>query len=248
MASINPNTGMYVPLKTIVAYFLDEYNKSDGDQDQAWILGFRALTKLNQQIAAEPKTVRLPLLPNKTVQIPSDCISWSKIGLLNTHGEVVTLKINNGLTTFRDNNPNRLEDLTPNINDSVVALGGTPLFLNYFYNDGYYNLFGLGGGLIQYGECRVDERNGVILMPADFKYRDIIFEYISSPERDGDYVVPTVLTEAIIAFIAWKMKLAPREIFYAEAVEARRSLPKKRATLQEINQVIRESESMKLRS
>ena len=246
MASINQSVGMYTPLKTIVAYFLDEWNKSEGDQDQAWILAFRGLHKLNQQISAEPKTVRLPLLPNKTVQIPSDCISWSKIGLLNTHGEVCTLKINNGLTTFRDNNPNRLEDLTPNINNSIDS--GNLLYLNYYYNQGYYNLFGVGGGLIQYGECRVDERNGVILMPSDFKYNDIIFEYISSPERDGDYIVPTVLQEAIIAFIAWKMKLAPREIFYAEAVEARRALPKKRVTLQSINQVIRESESMKLRS
>ncbi|MEG7660761.1 hypothetical protein, partial [Listeria monocytogenes] len=80
---------------------------SEGDQDKVWLIGLRACVDLNYEFGAEPKTVRLPVLPNKTVSFPADCLNWSKIGLLNESGEMVTLKINNGLTTFRDTNPNR---------------------------------------------------------------------------------------------------------------------------------------------
>jgi len=240
--------GKYTPLKTVVAYFSDQHDKSEGDQDKYWLLGLRALTDLNFEISAEPKTVRLPVMPNKTVRFPADCLSWSKIGLLNSNGEMVTLKINTGLTTFRDMNANRLEDLTPNINNSITSLTGTNLFLNYYYMNNYYNLFGLGNGLIQYGECRVDDANQVIVLSPNFQYENIMFEYISSPQKDEDYRVETALQEAVIAFIEWKLKLAPREMYVAAKIEARRRLPGKKVTLQTINQVIRESNGMKLRS
>lgn len=246
--SNEPMLSQYIPLKTVVSYFLDQYGKSDGDQDMYWILGMRGLVELNYDIAAQPKTVRLPVLANKTVPFPADLLSWTKIGLLNSHGEVVTIKVNNALTTFRDTNPNRLEDLTPNVNNSVGSLAYAPFYLNYYYNNGYYNLFGVGGGLIQYGECNVDERNRIILMPSEFKYQNIILEYISSPEKDNDFTVPLALQEAVISFIAWKSKLAPYDEYIAAKINARRRMPNKKVTLQTINEVIRQPNAMKLRS
>jgi len=240
--------GKYTPLKTVVAYCMDANNMSEGDQDKVWLVGLRALVDLNYEFGAEPRTVRLAVQRNKTVPFPADCLSWSKIGLLNTNGEMVTIKINNGLTTFRDTNPNRIQDLTPNINNSVTALTGTPLFLNYYYMNSYYNLFGLGNGLIQYGECTVDDANQVVVLSPHFKYDSIMFEYISSPLKNQDYMVETALQEAVIAFIEWKLKIAPREMYIAAKIEARRRKPGKKVTLQTINQVIRESDGFKLRS
>ena len=37
----------YTPLSTIVSYCMDANGKSDGDQDQAWLLGLRVLTDVN---------------------------------------------------------------------------------------------------------------------------------------------------------------------------------------------------------
>ena len=238
----------YTPLKTIVSYALDELDKSIGDADKLWVLGLRGLTNMNYSVAAETKTVRLPVSGNKTVPIPSDYLSWSKIGNLNESGEVVTLKVNNSLTTFRDNNPNRIQDLTADINNSIGSLALVPYYANFYYGGGCYQLFGYGNGIVTYGECKVDEKNGVIILAPDFRYDSIILEYISSPEKDEDYQVPTCLQEAIIAFIKWKLKLGSREEYYAAVTEGRRSLPKKRVELQTINQVIRESNAMKLRS
>jgi len=236
------------PLKTVVAYFQDANGKSDGDQDKAWLLGLRALTDLNYEFSGQIQTVRLPKNANQTVSFPAGVLFWTKVGLLNESGQTVTIKINNSYTKWRDLNPNRIELLTPDVNNSIEALTAAPLFLNYYYNGNYCNLFGVSNGLIQYGECRVDEENRVVILSPDFPYDHIMFEYMSAPQKQDDYMCPTALQEAVIAFIEWKLKLAPREMYIAAKVEARRRMPNKRVTLQQINQVVRESNSMKLRS
>lgn len=238
----------YVPLKRIVSYMIDETNESIGSFDRAWVLAFRGLVDMLFDVTAEPLTVRLPLLGNKTVPFPSDYLAWVKIGVLNENGEVSTLKINNALTTFKDTNPNRLQQINGDINDAAPLLLGSPFYLNYYYNNTYQPLFGVGGGLIQYGECRVDDENNIIVLPPDFRFDSIILEYFSSPEKNGDYTVPIVAQEAIIAFIKWKSKTGSRDEYYAAKIEARRRMPKKKVHLQQINQVLRESEGQKLRS
>ncbi len=243
-----PDIDSYMPIKTMAAFCLDEKSKSTSDLDRVWLLMLRGLIKLRFAFAAEPETIRVPVSDSKIAPFPSGLLNWSKIGLLNASGEMSTLKINNGLTTWQDNSPNRLTSLsTPVINTSVGQLASAPVYLNYYYNNGYYNLYGIGGGLIQYGSCKVDEEKRIIILPLDFQYDSIMVEGIYAPERmNGDYLVPITLLEPLIAFAKWKLGIGPRAEFYAEATEARRSI--KKVTLQSINQVIRESEGMKLRS
>jgi hypothetical protein len=238
----------YISLKTIVSYCVDENEQSIGSFDRAWLLGFRALVDLFLDVTAEALTVRLPVSGNKTVAFPSDYISWVKIGILNDNGEVSTLKINNALTTYKDTNPNRLEKLTADITDSIPLMLNNPYYFNYYYNGQYNPLFGVGGGLVQYGECRIDDKNNLIVLAPDFRFDSIILEYISSPEKNGDYQVPIIAQEAIISFIKWKSKQGSRDEYIAEKINARRRMPKKKVSLQRINQILRESEAMKLRS
>lgn len=238
----------YVPLKQIVSYCVDETNESIGSFDRAWVLAFRGLVDMMFDVTAHPVTVRLPVPDSKVVPFPSDYITWSKIGILNNKGEISTLKINNALTTYKDTNPNRIGKLTSDITDSFPLLLDNPYFLNYYYNGMYQPLFGVGGGLIQYGECRVDEENNVVVLSPEFQYTSIMFEYICSPEKNGDYEVPLAAQEAIIAFIKWKSKTGDRQDYISAKIDARRRMPKKKFVLQKINQYIRESEAMKLRS
>jgi hypothetical protein len=239
---------LYVPLKRVVSYFLEQNDKDFSYFDKCWIIAFRALVALNFSISAEPVSVRLPVQANKTVILPSDYLAWTKIGVLNNNGEVSTLKVNNSLAIFRDNNPNRLEDLTPDVCSSMPLIASFPYFFNFFDNGLYYNLFGIGGGLIQYGECRIDEKNGLILLDQHFHYDRVILEYMSSPQKNNDYTIPIQLQEAVIAFIEWKLKLNTDQNYYARVIEGRRSLPNKRVTLQEVNTVIREATGQYLKA
>lgn len=244
---MSEDLGKYVSLKTVVSYALDESDKSYADFDKAWLLGLRALVDINFDISAEPKTIRIPLNGNKTANIPADCISWTKIGILDTEGKISTLKINNALTTWMDNNPNRIEKLADvQVNDTIGALAAAPLYLNYYYNGNFCNLFGVGGGLIQYGECRVDDKNQIILFHPEFRYESVLFEYISSPERDVDYNVESRFQEAVIAFIKWKMKAGTEKDYYNEVMKGRRRGGKKKVVLQTIAQVLRENTGMHL--
>lgn len=238
----------YTPLRTIVSYTLDETNKSVADEDKLWILGLRALADLNFDISGQTKTIRIPVLPNKTAPLPADCITWSKVGLLDEKGQINTLKINNALTTYRDDNVNRVDYLTADINNGGASQALVPYYANYYYGGGVYQLFGVGGGIITYGECKIDEANRIIILPTDFRYDSVMFEYVSSPQKDQDYQVMTILQEAVIAFIKWKLKLGSYQEWIAECVKARRRMPKKKFILQSFNQVIRESNGMKLRS
>lgn len=239
-------TAKYITLREVIAMFCDQYDKSIGDFDKYWIMGFRGLEDMHFNISAEPKTVRLPINGNNTVTLPADYVAWVKIGIMDNLGQVSTLRINNSLTTFRDNNPNRLDLLTADVNS---GWGGSNLnmpFLNFYYNGVYTPLFGIGGGLIQFGECRVDEKNNVIVLPSDYRFDSLLLEYISCPERDDDYMVDRRLREPLITFIAWKLKLDTDTNYYARLVEARRKITP--VHLQTFNQIIRENQKFCLKS
>lgn len=246
---MSTDVSKYVHLKRVVAFALDEEDKSQGDFDKGWLFAFRAMIVMGFAAEWEPKTVRLPVNGNGTVTIPADCITWTKIGILNASNEVVTLKINNALTTLKDNNPNRTSYLVPDVQDTNLAnIVLNPNYLNYYFGNWYTPLFGLGNGMVNYGECTVDEKNNVIVMGPQYPFPDIIFEYISSPQNDQDYMVETCLQEAYIAFIRWKFKKGTEGEFYARFREGRRSLPNKRFTLQEANQAIRENLGYKVKA
>ncbi len=239
----------YTQLKTIVSYWLDENSKSMGEFDAAWIMAFRALVKIGLSIAFEPTTFRLPVNEgNLTVALPAGYIRWTKIGLLNSSGEVVYLKRNQSLTKFRDNNPNRLALLTPDIPDQDVSyFAQAPYFFNYYFGNTYTPYFGAtGGGLVTYGDFDVDEVNNVIVLQPSFCFPDLILECIISPQSNGDYQIQTVCIEAVISFLNWKFKLGSKQDFYDALVEARRGL--KPITLQEIQQAIRENQKYSLKA
>lgn len=228
----------YIPMSEVVAEFLDQYDKSQADEDKAWIIGMRGLESISFNIAAEPKTVRIPKLGNNTVLFPADYVSWVKIGILNSNGEVLTLRVNNSLTTFRDNNPNRLELITPDVDSGLNSGRLSGAYLNWWDGQGYTPLFGVGHGIQNFGECRVDETNNLIVLGTDFSYDSVILEYISCPSKDTDYKVDRRLREPLISFIAWKFKLDTDTNYYARLLESRRMMTP--FNLQTFNQVIRE--------
>lgn len=243
----NNDINKYVQLKTVVSFFLDQYDRNISEFDKCWIMAFRALVDIGFNISFEPLTVRLQVEKNLTAHFPPDYITWTKIGCINASGEVSPLKINKTLTRFKDSNPQRLSDIAPNVSDQDFSqFAISPYFFNYYFNNYYSPLFGIGNGLLQFGECTVDETNKLIMLSPSYPFSDVLLEYISSPKRNGDYQIETVCQEAVIAFIEWKLKLNSEQNYYARLTEARRKLDPVR--LQIANQVIRENMGYKLKS
>lgn len=239
----------YVKLKTIVSYTLDECDKSMGDFDKAWIFAFRALVDIGLNISFEPESFRLPVNEgNMTVTLPNGYLKWTKIGVINASGEVSFLKRNTSLTKWRDVNPNRLANISPDIPDQDIGwVAQSPYFFNYYFGNYYSPYFGAtGGGLITYGDFDVDEVNKVIVLPATYCFPDLLLECLVSPQNNGDYEIQISCQEAVIAFIKWKFKVGTEQEFYNRLIEARRKL--KPNTLQEYQQAIRENMKYSLKA
>jgi hypothetical protein len=236
----------YVKLRTVVSYFLDQWDKSAGDEDKAWLIALRGYVDIGFNVAFEPLSVRLQVNGNQTVTLPPDYITWTKIGCINASNEVSSLKVNTALSKLKDTNPNRVSYLNPDVQDMDFGnLVLNPYFLNYYFGNWYTPLFGLGNGLVQYGSVVVDEANGVIVLGPGYPFNDLLLEYISSPERNDDYMVLTCYQEAIIAFLEWKFKLGTETAYYNRVMEGRRKDDPIR--LQVLNDVIRSQSGYKVK-
>ncbi len=239
----------FTKLKTICAYALDEMSKSGtGNMDKAWLFAFRGLMDIGFEISFEPQTFRLPVLGNKTATIPAGSLGVTKVALLNENGELVALKTNNALTKWNDLNPNRLGLLTPNINNSIDDISNPSWFFNYYNNGNYYNLYGVRTGIVTYGACTIDEKNGVIVLDPNFQYDNVMVECIIAPQEDNDYMIETCLQEALIEWIKLKFKMGTQDDYTRAVIKGRRRLQNKKVNLATVNQVIRESVAMKILS
>ena len=196
------NTARWIQLEEVVKEYISQAELNMAHYRRLWSIAFRGLEDMMFNIYQMPKTMKLTVLPNKTVKLPGDYVAYTKIGVLNSEGEVATLSKNTNLTLFAQELSNRIDLNTDapvdptNIRDFV--------YLNYDNNGSLFNLYGLGGFLMSAGQFNIDEETGIIILDNNFEYEYVILEYLSSPREDEEYKVPILVKEALIAWIAWK--------------------------------------------
>ncbi len=195
-------TARYVPLETVVKHYMSEANLTGAHYMRLYHLGHRGLIDIGIDITQEVKTEKLPVEANKTVVLPEDYIQWVKVGVLNEQGEVATLRRNDNLTKWGALDSNRLNENTgPGLRPDLQFYGD--VYQNYHTTGSLFNLFGVRSNMDYYGEFRVDDASGVILLDNDFRYSEVILEYVSNPTLADDLVIPIQAQEALIAFIRW---------------------------------------------
>jgi hypothetical protein len=230
-----------VNIKDVIYMFMDEAQLTTAAYRRLYGIASRGATDLMLDVTANVKSCELCVLGNKTAELPEDFIQWSKIGVLNASGEVATLKHNKQLSLINDGLTSRLAD-----NESVIGsdLGriSEGFYLNYYgygYGYGCADIFGLSGNeMSQYGEFKVDEECGIVILNAEFPYQNIILEYIASPSEKDGFMIPVQAQEALIAWMSWRDitqlaasrkvsiydKQARRREYYAQKTLARNRL------------------------
>jgi hypothetical protein len=203
-----------IGLKTLVAELIDAKDSSSQDFRRLYNIGVRGLREFNSDVVGTFATALLPVNANKTVTLPPDYISYSKMGVINERGEIVTLRLNNQLTTYNDAHTLK-QDRFENVPElTTVTNPGVPygypfIYFNFFVSNQSYNLFGIGGGGQDIGEYKVDEECGVIVLGPYFQWDKILLEYLSDGmdcECD-DYMVDSRASEAMVAYMRWKSAL-----------------------------------------
>lgn len=201
------DTASHIELKEIIYAYMDEARQNGSVFRRLWGIAVRGVTELSLDIIPNIKTCRLCVDGNKTAQLPEDYINWSKVGVLNSVGEVATLKHNPNLTLYAANDTNRLSKNTDSVGVDLGRISDL-FYLNYFdaeYRYGGVNLFGLSGNeATKIGDFRIDDQCGVMVLDNSFPTDYVIMEYVAAPSEDCGYKVPVQAQEALIAWISWR--------------------------------------------
>jgi len=192
-----------VKLDQIINNAIDEMQLSNHDYFRLWNIAYRGMQEMGLDIFFTVKSVKLPIESNKTVVLPKDFLQWSKVGVLNSRGEIVQLQYNSNMTTYADAYKDRLSKVEDN---TMLDWDWTS---QYFYNYyGYYysnNVYGYGSNFPKVGEFKIDNDNNLIVLGVNFtSYDYVMLEYICNPEPSNDYHLPQVFEQPLIDWIAWK--------------------------------------------
>jgi len=230
-------------LRDIIINYLDSKDDSSHSFRRLWNLGtFGMQTEFGLDVKANIKTAVIDVNPNKTIALPCDFISLSKVGVLNHKGEVVTFKVNNNLTTYHQeyfDSTTRLSGLPTIPTYGFLGVNGgygynSLLYLNYWYSGTSYNLFGLGSGTVDVGEYKLDDYNKIMLFnPQCFHWEQVVLEYLTDgADESGDYPVDIKMAAAVKAYLRWAdvvdrpKKASPNEVkqlFFAYNNEKRKA-------------------------
>ena len=197
------STTGYIPLDDIVSAYMNRANLPDAHRGRLWTIGFEGVEEMNLDVFNSIQTRKLNVNPNMTVNLPQGC-KWTKIGNLNSNGEVATLKQNNNLTKYAGLDTSRLSlDQDANQGANTFLTQFPNFYYNFWYEGGLYNLFGIATGSNASGEFTVDEVNGVILLNNQYPNNYIIVEGIYPPDQSQQVLVPLECKQALIKYIGW---------------------------------------------
>lgn len=197
-------TRNYITIDSVINDYIDESEQSVHKYAKLYNIAVRGMEKLGLDFFYKIRTVKIPIdTTNYTAQLPNDYISYTKIGVLNSVGEIIPLKFNNKMTYYADQQPDRLA-LTQDDTLATWYQSDLPLWYNYWDGYGFNNIYGLPSGSPFVGSFNIDDSNGVVLLNEYFYYSYLMIEYLSSGNPDEPFRIPIQFREALLSFIAWR--------------------------------------------
>lgn len=197
------DTAQWLGLAEVIYQYIDQAKLTTAEFRRLWSIGVRGVEELGMDVHSTPKTVKLMVNANKTVNLPSDYIGFSKVGIFNSDGEIATLRRNPSLTAYKIDQNDRLTSNVDNVQSNSYRLQDLA-FINYFDGARFVNIFGAGALLNSAGEFDISEDEGILYLDNNFPYDYVVMEYLSSPADDVDYNIPIQVRDAVLSYIAWK--------------------------------------------
>lgn len=192
-----------IDLDSIIYDYLGASEQSDHKYKKIFDIAYRGMETLGLDAFYKIKSVKLPVLGTKVVQLPGDCLQWSKVGYFDWNGGVVPIAYNSNKSSFAGLLPNRLDRV-----HSLVNLLGSfdpcaSVFCNYFSDGIITNIYGTPATAPYAGSFIVAD--GYIELDPGFVPTHICLEYVANPGNgDKAYMVPVQFREALVAWIGWQ--------------------------------------------
>lgn len=194
--------GLYITLESVIQDFLGEAEYSVHRYFKVWHQAFRGFENMGIDFYYLVKSVKLPVNENFTVNMPADCLNWTKVGILNDRGEIIPLYHNNKFTTYADLFPDRVEKTQDP--ESAWLEWNSNTWVNFWNGSFYTNVYGVPSGEPFVGSFKIDNENGLIILDQTFNRDYIMLEYVASPKEGEEYYLPVQFREALIAWLWWK--------------------------------------------
>jgi hypothetical protein len=192
----------YASLDTVINLYLDRSEQSVHKYFKCWQLAFSGMEELGLDFFYQIKSLKLPVNSNLTVNLPDDYLNYSKVGVLNSQGEIIPMGYNSNLTTYADLLPNR-EQLTQDNTLVDLIQFNTPIWYNYWNNGVFSQLYGLPSGSPFIGTFKIDNHNGVLLLSQNYGYEYVMLEYVATPKQGEEYYIPIQFKTALMWYIAY---------------------------------------------
>lgn len=188
-------TQQWIPLDEVVAAYIDRSEQSPNKYMKLWNIAYDGMQECGLDAFYSVKSILLPINANMTANLPEDYLQYTKVGSLNSNGEVTTLQRNDNISRLKPFHTDRQSD------EVAAALDpNSDTFYNYWQGDRCGNICGIQGSSAGF---TMSESEGLLFLNG-ISADHLVLEYLASPNPDTDYKVPVQFREALIAFIAWK--------------------------------------------
>jgi hypothetical protein len=206
-------TAQFVTLDEVIQGLLvDEGKSSEHEYLRYFNIGLRGLKELNFDTVRQVKSVELQLDSKNTVTLPSDYVSYIKIGVADNNGNVSYMGIRENINFVPGTQSTTVQDNTEN----------PPIFSYNNYDNSLWGRYGQGGGNNANGYYRENLNDRTI----EFSNSNgpIILEYVSdgSTGLTGTEIkIHAFAEEALRSFIYWKSVQRKRAINMNEKMAAK---------------------------
>lgn len=189
---------MKVKLKEIVGLFVNSKGGSQHEMARLYNMASkRGMKVFNLEISGRVKSVLLDVSPNRTIALPEDYVTYSKVGVVDELGEIYAFKHNERLTALRGD-----------IIHGTTAEGyeRSSIFSNFYVDGSNYNILGYALATPTIGTFKVDEEAGVIRVDANCPFDQIVLEYLPDgfDDTEKDHCLDFRVQEAFICWLRWQ--------------------------------------------
>lgn len=208
--------------------------KGEGQENlykRLYFIGTSGMRELHMDVNGLVKIAELTINSTDTVDLPSDYLQYSKVGLCGADGRIHSLGLDNDLCLNKVYNDCGTRIAHTQIEgDGGIIIGpdgaaNSPWAFapGVFGNTG--GMFGLGGGNNANGYFRYDRAsNQLLLANMRIPSTSIILEYISdlSATEDGDFIVHPFEIQTIKSWISWQYVIDNLNVSMGEKVNRER--------------------------
>ncbi|MES3018135.1 MAG: hypothetical protein V4721_10160 [Bacteroidota bacterium] len=194
-----------------------------------YAIAVSGMRELHMDVNGLVKIAELTINDTDTVDLPSDYLQYSKVGLCGADGRIHSLGLDNDLClnkAYNDCGARIAHSAFPsnnNISNENLLFGDSVLIAGAYNNTGGF--FGLGGGNNDNGYFRYDRAaNQLLLANMRIPSESIVLEYISdlTATEDGDFIVHPFEIECIKRWISWRYVLDNNNVSGGEKMSRER--------------------------